>query len=138
MNQNTDELPAYGTLLLRVTLGLVLIAHSLYLKLVIYSLQGTAQFFASIGLPELLAYFVFLIEAVAGIALVVGYKSRWFAISVVPVLIGATWVHWSNGWLFTAENGGWEYPIVLSFMAFSVFLIGDEADRVYSLGRKFN
>jgi len=133
---NSDEYKNYGTLVLRVTLGTVLIAHSLYLKLVIFTLAGTASFFASIGLPSSLAYIVFAMEAVAGIALVVGYKSSWFALSVIPILIGASWAHWSNGWLFTASNGGWEYPVVLVFLSISVFLIGDHIDSVYSLSRK--
>jgi len=30
------------------------------------------------------------------------------------VLLGATWAHAGNGWLFTAANGGWEYPAFLT------------------------
>lgn len=38
------------------------------MKLVIFGLPGTAQFFASIGLPGFLAYVVFAAEAMGGIA----------------------------------------------------------------------
>jgi putative oxidoreductase len=40
------------------------------------------------------------------------------------VLLGATWVHSGNGWLFTAPNGGWEYPAFLTLAAVVVGLIG--------------
>ena len=62
--------------LLRITLGVVMIAHSLYLKLFIFTLSGTAEFFGSLGLPEVLAYAVFFLEAICGIALILGYKSQ--------------------------------------------------------------
>lgn len=137
MNQhaNEQEYMGYGALVLRISLGVVLVAHSLYLKLMVFSLGGTAQFFVSVGLPSWLAYVVFLVEAVAGIALIIGYKSRWFALAVVPILLGAAWVHWPNGWLFTAANGGWEYPIFLTFVAISVGLLGDGA---YAFNRMFD
>ena len=40
-----------ATLLLRVAFGLMFIAHSLLLKLFVFTLPATAKFFASIGLP---------------------------------------------------------------------------------------
>ena len=134
LNVNEQEYTGYGALVLRVSLGLVLVAHSLYLKLMVFSLGGTAQFFISVGLPGWLAYVVFAVEAVAGIALILGYKSRWFAAAVVPILFGAAWVHWPNGWLFSAANGGWEYPVFLAFIAICVGLIGDGA---YALSGKY-
>ena len=117
--------PETGTFILRLTLGSVLLAHSVYLKLVVFTLSGTAQFFASIGLPEFMAYAVFAIEAIAGIALILGIKTRLFSALVIPVLLGATWAHASNGWLFSNEGGGWEYPLLLSFMALAQIGLGD-------------
>ena len=95
-----------SALILRVSLAVVLLAHSLYLKLVVFTLAGTAQYFGSIGLPDTLAYIVFFIEAVAGVALILGFKTRFFAALVIPILLGATWAHSSNGWLFTNAGGG--------------------------------
>lgn len=117
--------PDLGALVLRITLGIVLIFHSLYLKLVVFTLPGTAAFFASIGLPEMLAYAVFAVEAIAGIALVLGIKTQWFALLVIPVLLGATWAHWSNGWLFSNSGGGWEYPLFLTLAAVVQLFLGD-------------
>ena len=48
-----------GDNLLRVALGIMFIAHSVVLKYFTFTLAGTAQYFASIGLPASLAYVVF-------------------------------------------------------------------------------
>ena len=124
---NDQQLKQIGILILRISLGMVLIAHSLYLKLVIFTLPGTAQFFSSIGLPAFLAYVVFSIEAVSGIALILGIKTRFFAAITIPVLLGATWAHLGNGWLFNNANGGWEYPAFLSLVALAQAFLGDGA-----------
>lgn len=120
-----DRLAPYGTLLLRVTLGIVFLAHSVILKWQIYTLSGTAEFFASLGLPDWLAYVVFAAEAVGGVLLVLGIQTRWIALALIPILAGATWVHWGNGWLFTNDGGGWEYPFLLVILAVVQFLVGD-------------
>lgn len=117
--------PETGAFILRVSLGTVLLAHSVYLKLMVFTLPGTAQFFASIGLPGVLAYIVFTIEAVAGVALILGIRTRVFSALVIPVLLGATWAHSSSGWLFSNAGGGWEYPLILSFMALAQLGLGD-------------
>ncbi|HKQ11993.1 MAG TPA: DoxX family protein [Steroidobacteraceae bacterium] len=102
-----------GDTLLRVALGIMFIAHSVVLKYFTFTLAGTAQYFASIGLPAALAYVVFAAEAVGGVLLILGLYTRWVALALVPVLLGALWVHAGNGWVFSAPNGGWEYPLFL-------------------------
>lgn len=123
---NLNQL-AYAALILRITLGVVMIAHSVYLKLFIFTLPGTAQFFSSLGLPSGLAYVVFGIEAIAGIALILGIQTRLVSLALIPVLLGATWAHVGNGWLFSNANGGWEYPLVLVLMTVVQGLLGDGA-----------
>jgi putative oxidoreductase len=101
---------AYGALILRVTLGALLLVH-FALKVFVFTPTGTAQFFGSIGLPPALAYLTMLVELVAGAALVLGVWTRLAALAAVPVLIGAVvFVHLGNGFFFSAPNGGWEYP----------------------------
>jgi putative oxidoreductase len=114
-----------GAWLLRVSLGVIFIAHSLYLKLAVFGLPGTAQYFASIGLPEFLAYVVFLAEALGGIALILGAYVRVAALLLVPVALGATWAHLGSGWLFQNPGGGWEYPLFLAAALLVQFFIGD-------------
>ena len=111
-----------GATLLRVALGIMFIAHSVVLKYFTFTLAGTAQYFVSIGLPGFLAYVVFALEAVGGVLLVLGIRTRWVALGLVPVLLGAMWVHLGNGWVFSAPNGGWEYPLFLIVISVVVAL----------------
>ena len=115
----------YAATLLRVSLGLMFIAHSLILKHVTYTLPGTAQFFDSLGLPAALAYATFWTELLGGVLLVVGIGSRWVALALVPILAGAAWVHAGNGWVFSAPNGGWEYPAFLIVASLVQALLGN-------------
>jgi len=115
----------YAAALLRVSLGVMFIAHSLVLKYLTFTLPGTAQFFQSLGLPAGLAYATFWAELVGGGLLVAGVGTRWVAIALVPILAGATWVHAGNGWVFNAQNGGWEYPAFLITASLVQALLGD-------------
>jgi putative oxidoreductase len=123
----------YAALVLRVSLGVMFLVHSLYLKLVVFTLPGTVKFFESQGLPGFSTYLVFAAEAVGGVMLVLGVKTRWAAAALVPVLLGATWVHFGNGWLFTNAQGGWEYPAFLAAATLVQALLGDGA---YALGSR--
>ncbi len=124
---NHDHLNAWGALILRVSLGVIFVAHSLYLKLFVFTLPGTAAFFGSLGLPEFSAYVVFAVEAIGGVALILGVYTRWAAALLVPVALGATWAHLGAGWLFSNEGGGWEYPLFLAAASAAQALIGDGA-----------
>lgn len=122
-----DRLTDTATFLLRVALGAMFVAHSLILKLFVFTLPGTASFFGSIGLPGWLAYAVFAVEAVGGVMLVLGIQARWVALALVPILAGATWAHAGNGWMFGYPNGGWEYPLYLTLLAIVQAMAGDGA-----------
>jgi putative oxidoreductase len=51
----------------------------------------------------------------------------------MPALAGAIiWIHAANGWVFTAPNGGWEYPAFLLAASVVQILLGDGA---YALSR---
>jgi putative oxidoreductase len=115
----------YAALVLRVTLGVMYIAHSLVLKYFVFTLPGTAQFFESLGLPGALAYLTFWTELIGGVLLVAGIGTRAVALALIPILAGATWVHAGNGWVFSAANGGWEYPVFLIAASLVLALLGD-------------
>jgi putative oxidoreductase len=123
----------YGIALLRISLGVMFIAHSVVLKYFTFTLAGTAQFFESIGLPGLLAYVVFGMEAVGGILLVLGVRTREVSAALIPVLVGALWVHSGNGWVFSSANGGWEYPLYLIVLSAAQVLLGEGA---FALSRR--
>jgi putative oxidoreductase len=124
MNESRNT--AYAALVLRLALGTMFIAHAL-LKYFVFTLPGTAQFFASVGFPGVLGYVTFGAELIGGILLVAGVYTRAVAVALIPVLLGATWVHSGNGWLFTSPNGGWEYPAFWTLTLVVQALLGDGA-----------
>jgi putative oxidoreductase len=124
----------YAALVLRLGLGAMFIMHGVWLKLFVFTLPGTAQFFGSIGLPPALAYLVFATEAIGGVALILGVATRGVALALIPVLLGATWAHAGNGWLFTNNGGGWEYPLFLTLATSVQALLGAGAHAL-RLGR---
>jgi putative oxidoreductase len=124
MNESRNA--ATAALVLRLSLGTMFIAHAL-LKYFVFTLPGTAQFFASLGLPGVLGYATFAAELVGGVLLVAGVATRTVSLALVPVLIGATWAHAGNGWLFTSPNGGWEYPAFWTMALLVQALLGDGA-----------
>jgi putative oxidoreductase len=117
---------------MRLSLGVMFVAHAL-LKLAVFTLPGTAQFFQSIGLPGPLAYAVFAAELVGGLLLIAGVGTRWVAIALLPVLLGATWAHAGNGWVFSAPKGGWEYPAFLAAATVVQALLGNGAYALANL-----
>jgi putative oxidoreductase len=114
----------YAALVLRIALGVMFIAHA-GLKYYVFTLAGTAQFFQSLGLPGILGYATFWAELIGGVLILAGVYSRWVSAALIPVLLGATWAHAGNGWIFTAQNGGWEYPAFLAAAALAQTLLGD-------------
>lgn len=115
-----------GIALLRVSLGVMWIAHAL-LKLLVFTLPGTVQYFVSIGFAGYLAYPVFAAEILGGIALLLGVYARQAALALVPVMAVAAWVHAPNGWVHTSAGGGWEYPVFLVAASVALWLLGDGA-----------
>jgi putative oxidoreductase len=116
----------YAALLLRFSLGIMFLAHGL-LKIVVFTIPGTVQFFESVGFPGALAHVTIAAELGAGVLLIAGFATRWVALATVPLLLGAAWVHLPNGWVFSAQGGGWEYPVFLAVAAVVQFLLGDGA-----------
>lgn len=107
---NTASLPLHATALLRISLGVMALAHGL-LKVFVFTLPGTVGYFESLGLPGFLAYLTIAAEVGGGLALLLGVYTRWVSLALVPVLLGAVWVHIGNGWLFSNAGGGWEFPV---------------------------
>ncbi len=129
MNPSVPSSTQFGIALLRVSLGVMWIAHAL-LKLLVFTLPGTAQYFASIGFAGFLAYPVFAAELLGGIALLLGIYARQAALALVPVMAVAAWVHLPNGWVHTSTGGGWEYPVFLIAASISLWLLGDGAAAI--------
>ena len=127
MNQSTANDPGrYGVALLRVSLGIMWVAHA-SLKWFVFTLPGTAKLFESVGVPGFLAYPVFAAELLGGLALVFGIYARQASLALVPIMVVAAWVHLPNGWVHTSPGGGWEYPVFLIVVSVAVWLLDDGA-----------
>lgn len=120
------RLAPYGLLLLRVSLGVMFLAHA-WLKVSVFTMPGFAGFLGQAGLPAGLAWPIVLAEAIGGAALLLGVYARAVSVALLPVLLGALVVHSGNGWVFNAPNGGWEYPAFLAVAALVQALAGDGA-----------
>lgn len=130
---NDLDLTSYGAFTLRIANGVLFLAHGL-LKLLVFTPSGTAAYFESLGLPAIAAYLTIIAEIGGGLALIAGYRTRLVAIALVPILIGAAvLVHAENGWLFSNQGGGWEFPVYWAVTLIVLAFLGEGAFAVRSL-----
>ena len=127
--QNTqDSANSIGSLALRVPAGIIFAAHGaqkLFGWFGGYGLEGTGQFFGSIGLHPgyLLALLAGAAEFFGGLALVVGLLVRPAAVSLlVSMVVAAVTVHWANGFFIT--NNGFEYAMILGLISAVLIIEG--------------
>jgi len=113
----------YSAFALRVASGALFIAHGLT-KLLVFTIPGTVGFFESLGIPGIFAYLTILAELGGGALLIAGVAVRPISLALIPVLLGAWWVHSGNGWSFSAEGGGWEVPAFWAVAQVSILLQG--------------
>ena len=122
----TPFAPGLGLALLRLSLGVVFIAHGM-LKVLVFTVPGTVQYFESLGLPGFFAHLVIGGELLGGLALIAGYLTRWVAAGLAVIGFGSVLGHAANGWLFTNAGGGWEYPVLLGFATLALAFTGPGA-----------
>ncbi|MEQ6291361.1 DoxX family protein [Vogesella sp. GCM10023246] len=126
----------YAALLLRLALGIMFLAHGL-MKVLVFTPAGTAGYFASIGLPGWLGYVTIVAELGGGALILLGVAARQVSLLLVPLLLGAAiFGHGGNGWVFSNQGGGWEYPVFLAVAALVQALLGDGALALKPLGRR--
>lgn len=114
----------FGSLLLRVPVGVVLAAHGaqkLFGWLGGYGLEGTGQWMASVGLEPgyLMALMAGSAEFFGGIALILGLLTRPAAAVAAFTMLMAMTVHVGNG-LFVSNNG---YEFALTLLAANLALV---------------
>ena len=124
---NDRLLSDYGALLLRVSMGLLFLAHGIVLKVMTFTPAGTAAYFESIGYPAILAYATIAAEIVGGLLLIAGIRVRLVALAFLPLMIGASLEHIGNGWVFSNAGGGWEFPVFWAVLLVVQALLGPGA-----------
>lgn len=120
-------MPQVAAFVLRVSLGVVMLAHGFLMKILGWGWAGTIEGFAGMGFPAFVAVYVMLAESIGGLLLVLGLGTRVVNLVLIPLLIGATTVHWGNGWGFSSQGGGWEYPVFLIVATVVSALLGSGA-----------
>jgi putative oxidoreductase len=125
----TDQ--SWGTLALRIPVGIIFIAHGaqkLFGWFGGYGLEGTGDFFATLGLQPgtFLALLAGAAEFFGGLALVAGFLVRPAAAALAFTMIVAIFgVHFEGG-LFLSNNG---YEFALALLAASVALLFNGAGK---------
>ncbi|MDN5871704.1 MAG: DoxX family protein [Nitrococcus sp.] len=115
-----------GKLILRVTLGLLVLLHGIH-KL-FAGVAGIESGLQAAGLPSILAYGVFIGEVVGPIMLIIGWYARVGAILIaINMLFALFLVHIPAGELFQlTPQGGWllELQGMYLFTAIALALLG--------------
>ena len=125
----------YAALLLRVSLGILFLAH-VSLKIFVFTIPGFVGYFGTLGLPAVVAYAVIAFELVGGIFLILGIYASIVALPLTLEVLGTiALAHGANGWLFTNKGGGWEYPAFWAVGLMALSLLGDGAMALKSTQR---
>jgi len=123
---STDD--GFGALALRVPVGIIFAAHGaqkLFGWFGGYGLEGTGQFFGSLGLNPgyLMALLAGAVEFFGGLALVFGLLVRPAAAALAfAMLIAIFAVHFSKG--FFLDKGGYEYALALLAASLALLFSG--------------
>ncbi len=123
----------FALLLMRLALGAVMWAHGAQKLLGLFGGSSPTRFVhgvTAMGFPPALGWLVIAVEFFGGIALVLGVLSRLAGLGfAVEMAVAIAKIHWANGffmnWSSIAGRGeGYEYPMVLFVVAFTIFLSG--------------
>jgi putative oxidoreductase len=113
-----------GLLLLRLTIGVLMLLHGLHKM--IYGNQGVENILAGVGLPIFFSFGVFLGEVLGPILIILGYKTRiGAAVIAIDMFIAAVLVHVTQIRAIN-ESGGWMLELngLYFFGALSILLLG--------------
>ena len=123
MIKDVSNNKSFGISIIRIHLGVILLAHG-WLKVSVFTVLGTVDYFSSIGLSPIIAYLVIFGELTGGLALVLGIQTRLASALTVPILLGAAITNSGNGWLHSATGAGWEYAASLTVIACAITVSG--------------
>jgi putative oxidoreductase len=122
-------------LIIRVAVGGTLLTHG-WGKVSSLGASAVAASLARRGIePSLVfAYVVMTFETVGAICLILGLFTLLFAAMIAVEFAVITFVaHFPNGYGWTSQGGGWEFPLLMGLLIFAIALRGGGP---YSLDRK--
>lgn len=117
--------PDLGKLILRLTLGFLMLFHGV--KKATYGIDGIKSLVVNNGLPEFLAYGVYLGEIIVPIMLIIGLYTRISSLIFASTMAFAIYlVHSSEILTINEKTGGLatELPLLFMFSAIALMFIG--------------
>jgi putative oxidoreductase len=118
-------------LVVRAAVGWNLLVHA-WGKMMVGPTPGFLKAFADLGFTPPAAWFwsALILEALAGISLILGLFTRFFAAAAAIEMLIITVVYWNNG--FSWLRQGYEYTLLWGLVCFAIALRGGGP---YSLDR---
>ena len=120
MTRFIPQLQPLGLLLMRLVLGIIMIAHG-WPKLMNIS-RFASGMLANIGVPGWMAYLVVAAEVVGGALLVLGLLTPLASAAVaIDMAVAILKVHLRRG---LTGQGGYEFPLILLTVALALIFFG--------------
>ncbi len=121
-----------AALIIRLALGVVMLAHGLMMTLGWFGGPGlmasARQLRTQAGIPMAVGLFFTLVELLGPLGLIVGLLTRLAALGIAAIMIGAGILHLPQGffmnWFNQKDGEGYEYCLLALAMALSVMLTG--------------
>ena len=107
---------AVGKLILRLTLGVLMLFHGVAKVMHTGTLDYIGGNLAGIGLPEMLAYGVYVGEIVAPLMLIVGVFTRWGGMLIVVNMLFAIGLSHMGDLFALTEHGGYRLELQFFFL----------------------
>ena len=123
---NAAWMPSWGLVPLRVVLGAVFLMHA-WQKCIVFGVAGTADILGKLGIPLATgaALLLLVVELAGGLAILVGYLTRFAALLLVIEMCVAIPVARYQGGFFAPS--GFEFEFTLLGACASLALIGPGA-----------
>jgi putative oxidoreductase len=125
-----DAVIPLSWLIVRVAVGWNLLVHG-YGKILTGPTAAVLKSYADLGFSEPWFWAALVTETAAGIALILGLFTRFFAAAAAIELLIITAIYWKTGFAWTRR--GYEYTLLWGFVCFAIALRGGGP---YSLDRK--
>ena len=120
-------------LILRVTVGVMMLFHGI--DKIIHGISGVKHLTVSAGLPEFLAYGVYVGEVVMPILILLGAYARVASLILALNMLGAIFLAYGNSLFSLGKHGApvFELPFLYLVMSILIFMLGSGR---YSLNAK--
>lgn len=126
MQDLKSRLAPFVPTVLRFALAIVFLAH-VHAKMFVYTFPGTEAYFVANGFPAWTVYPVFAAELASAVGLLLGLRTRYVALGLIPVMLGAIKPHLANGILFNNPGGGFEMPALVVIVLGAIAVLGSGA-----------